>query len=120
MSTSQIQTLDKKSKLSLVLTILFVLLGLFMTFLQLSEFYNVRLGVQESAYAFGAGDSVDRWLYQSASHYSNYMLASGFLFLTLSAIALWSMIRKRKLVLFMSMFLIVLLFFVDRIICSFI
>ena len=84
-----------------------------MAFLGLSEFYNIRFGGQESAYAFSAGDNTDDWLYQSASHYSNYMLTSGLLFLITSLVVIWSMIKKKKLLLLISLSVITLLFVVN-------
>jgi hypothetical protein len=107
---------EKKTYVAWLLQVLILVLGLFMAFMGLTEFYDIKFGGQESAYAFGAGDNVDDWLYKTASHYSNFMLILGLLSLFASIITIISLIKKKEILVFISLAFIILLFIVDELI----
>jgi Na+/proline symporter len=84
---------DYKSWLPFLLPLLFTLFGLFFAFVGFSEFYNVAIKNEGSAYAFGGGY---QWYYESESIYWKYMLIEGSIYLITSIFTIVSIIRKKK------------------------
>ena len=95
--------------LTWVFPLLIVLIGLTLSFVWFSEFYNIQFAGKKSAYAFGAGDNADSWVYQSAFHYSVYMFSFGFLYLLASILALIGILKLRQRLALISMSVIVLM-----------
>ena len=88
-------TNNNNSKLLWTLPYIFVAIGFLFAFMGLSEFYNVRIAGQESAYPFGPVNE-NQWYYQNASIYASYNLTSGLLFLAVSLLTVWATIKKNK------------------------
>ena len=86
---------NSNSKLLWTLPFVIVAVGLLFTFMGLSEFYNVKIAKEESAYPFGAINDTP-WYYQNASLYTCYNLTSGLLFLAASILTTWATIKKNK------------------------
>lgn len=85
-----------------------------MAFIGLTKYYNVAIGGHGSAYAFGAGDNADYWPYKTASNYSKYMLIFGISSLSVSAFGIWSLLKKKEIILSICLCLIVLIFIIDQ------
>ncbi|WP_462250155.1 hypothetical protein [Ferruginibacter sp.] len=79
--------------LPFLLPLLFALFGLLFAFIGFSEFYNVAIKNQGSAYAFGGGY---QWYYESESIYWKYNLVDGTLFLIAAVFTIVSIIKKNK------------------------
>jgi len=88
-------TNNSNSKLLWTLPYVVVAFGLLFAFIGLSEFYNVKIAGQESAYPFGPINE-NQWYYQNASVYASYNLTSGLMFLTASLLTVWATIKKSK------------------------
>jgi hypothetical protein len=114
MDTLQTKAKNSNNKFFEILSYIIIAIGLLGAFIGISEFYNVKLGGLESAYPFGAGDNAEDWLYKTASHYSNYMLVSGLLFLAASVIALVGKIKRKRKMVTISVCIVLLLFFIGR------
>lgn len=107
-------TNNNKNKLFWTLPYFIVALGLLFSFIGLSEFYNVKIAGQESAYAFGPINE-NQWYYQNASIYSIYNLTSGLIFFATSVLTIWTTIKKNKTFVIWGISLI-LLFFITELI----
>ncbi|MFZ1372010.1 MAG: hypothetical protein WAR78_16620 [Ferruginibacter sp.] len=92
-----------------ILSIFIIAVGLLFAFIGLSEFYNVNIAGEISAYPFGS-ISDNPWYYQSASVYANYNLASGLIFLAVSLLTVWASFKKNKKLIVLGACLIVLFF----------
>jgi hypothetical protein len=113
MNTPQIQK-TKKSYFTWLYQIFILLFGLLMAIIGVTEYYNVTVGGQESAYAFGASDNADDWLYKTASNYSKYMLLFGISSLSISFFGVWSFLKRKEIILSICLSLIVFIFIIDR------
>ena len=111
MDTIQTKTNNNTNNIFAVLSYIVIGIGFLFAFFALSEFYKVKFGGLESAYAFGAGDNADDWVYKTASNYSNYMLIIGLLFFAASVVALAGQLRRKRKIVFISISLIILIFF---------
>jgi len=88
-------TSKSKSRLIWTLSYIIAAFGLLFAFMGLSEFYNIKIAGEESAYPFGPIND-NPWYYQNASVYANYNLISGLIFLTASLFIVWATIKKSK------------------------
>lgn len=95
MNLPQKQIESKGDKILWILGYLFILVGLFFSFINFEEFYKVRFKGQESAYPFG-NINENQWYYQSASLYVKYCLVCGMLFSAATIITFWATIKKNK------------------------
>jgi len=84
------------------------------SFINLSEFYNVKFGGQESAYAFGNLNE-NQWYYHSATRYANYCFTNGILFSVATIVTFLATIKKHKKLLIIGVCLIGLLFVSNQI-----
>lgn len=116
MNPHQTDVKPQPNKIAWMLSYLVVLIGLFFSFVNLSEFYNVKFGGQESAYPFG-NINENQWYYQSASLYIKYSLVCGILFSAATIITLWATFKKNKRLLTIGICLI-FLFLIGNIISS--
>ena len=107
-------TSKSNSKLLWTLPYVVVAFGLLFAFIGLSEFYNVKIAGQESAYAFGPVNE-NQWYYQNASVYANYNLTSGLMFLTASSLTVWATIKKNKTLVILGIGLTILFFVAELI-----
>ena len=105
-------TNNSNSKLVWTLPYVLVAFGLLFAFMGLSEFYNVKIAGQASAYPFGPINE-NQWYYQNASVYANYNLTNGLMFLTASLLTVWATIRKNRTLVILGIFLIILFFIAD-------
>lgn len=87
---------------------LIVVVGLFLSVMGLSEFYNVKIKGEVSAYAFGPVAD-NQWYYQNPSIYATYNLVSGLLYSTLTILIFWATIKRNSRLLFIGIF--IMLFF---------
>lgn len=98
MNTLKAKADNSHNKLLWTLPYFIVLVGLFFSFVGLSEFYNVAIAGQGGAYPWGSVNE-NQWYYQTPSIYSTYNLTSGLLFLAATVLTFWaSLKRNRKLV----------------------
>ncbi|WP_301929532.1 hypothetical protein [Ferruginibacter sp.] len=106
--------MTNKSNSKLIWTLPYVVaaFGLLFAFIGLSEFYNVKIAGQESAYPFGPINE-NQWYYQNASIYANYNLTSGVVFLTVSLFLVWATIKKSKTLVIWGIGLIILFFIAE-------
>jgi len=116
MNTSQKQIGSEWDKILWILASLFILAGLFFSFMNFEEFYNVKFGGQESAYPFGNVNE-NQWYYQSASLYVKYCFVCGILFSAATMITFWAAIKKKKRLLTIGVCL-TFLFLIGNIISS--
>ena len=114
LETLHTMTNNSNSKLLWILPYVIVTFGLLFSFIGLSEFYNVKLGGQESAYPFGPINE-NQWYYQNASVYANYNLTSGLVFLTASLLTAWATIKKNKTLVILGISLTILFFIAELI-----
>ena len=105
-------TNNKNSKLLGTLPYVIVAFGILFAFMGLSEFYNVKIDGQESAYAFGPVNE-NQWYYQNASIYASYNLTSGLMFLAASLLTVWSAIKKNKNLVLLGVCLTTIFFIAD-------
>lgn len=105
-------------KLLWTLPYLVVLVGLFFCLIGLSEFYNVAISGETSAYPWGAVNE-NQWYYQSPTIYSTYNLASGLLFLAATLLTLWATLKQNKKLLVAGVSLTVLFLLADLISANF-
>ena len=91
-----------------------VAFGLLFAFIGLSEFYNVKIAGQESAYPFGPFNE-NQWYYQNGSIYANYNLTSGLIFFATSVLTVWATIKKNKSLVILSIGLTILFFIAELI-----
>ena len=105
-------TNNSNTKLLWTLPYVFVVLGLLFSFIGLSEFYNVKIAGEESAYAFGPVNE-NQWYYQNASVYANYNLTSGLMFLTASVLTVWATLKKNRTLVILGTGLTVLFFIAE-------
>jgi len=89
------KTPDKKRNIILLLSYIAVVIGLLFSYIALSEFYEVRIAGQESAYPWGPIND-HPWYYQNASIYTNYNLVSGSLFFLAFLVSIWGTIKKNR------------------------
>ena len=107
-------TNNKNRELLWTLPYVIVAFGLLFAFMGLSEFYNAKIDGQESAYAFGPVNE-NQWYYQNASIYASYNLTSGLIFLALSFLTVWAIIKKNKTLIVWCICLTILLFIAELI-----
>jgi len=88
--------------------------GFLFAFVGLSEFYNVKIAGQASAYPFGPINE-NQWYYQNASVYANYNLTSGLIFLTASLLTAWATIKKNRTLVILGISLTILFFIADSV-----
>lgn len=105
-------TNNSNSKLLWTLPYVVVAFGLLFSFMGLSEFYNVKIAGQESAYPFGSINE-NPWYYQNVSVYANYNLISGLMFLTASVLTVWATIKKSKTFVIIGIGLTILFFIAE-------
>ncbi|MBS1509725.1 MAG: hypothetical protein JST86_02695 [Bacteroidetes bacterium] len=105
-------TNNRNSKLLWTLPYVIVAFGLLFAFIGLSEFYNVKIAGQESAYAFGPVNE-NQWYYQNASVYASYNLTIGLMFLTASVLTVWATIKKNKTLVITGISLTILFFIAE-------
>lgn len=105
-------TNNNNSKLLWTIPYIIVAVGLLFAFMGLSEFYNVKIAGQESAYPFGPINE-NPWYYQNASVYANYNLTSGLMFLTASLLTAWATIKKNRTLVILGISLTILFFIAD-------
>jgi hypothetical protein len=105
-------TNNSNSKLFWTLPYLVIAFGLLFAFMGLSEFYNVKIAGQESAYPFGPINE-NPWYYQNASVYANYNLTSGLTFLTASLLTAWAAIKKNRIFVILCISLTILFFIAE-------
>ncbi len=116
LDTLHTMTNNSNSKLLWTLPYVIVAFGLLFAFMGLSEFYNVKIAKEESAYPFGPINE-NPWYYQSASTYANYNLTSGLLFLAASILITWATIKKSKGLVVLGICL-TMLFFIAELVSS--
>ena len=114
MKTLQNQRNNSKGNLLWLFPYFVVLIGLFFSYICLSEFYNVKFAGQESAYAFGDTNE-NQWAYLSASNYIKVNLIYGLLFSIATVITFWATLKKNKKLTIIGAFLTLLLILVDQI-----
>jgi hypothetical protein len=105
-------TNNSNSKLIWTLPYVVTAFGLLFAFMGLSEFYNVKIAGQESAYPFGPINE-NQCYYQNASIYANYNLISGLIFLIVSLFIVWATIKKRKTLVIWGIGLTILFFIAE-------
>jgi len=110
-------TNNNNNKRLWTLSYVLVALGLLFAFVGISEFYNVKIAGEESAYPFGPVNE-GQWYYQSASVYANYNLTSGLLFSTTSLLTAWATIKKNKTLVILGISLTILFFIAELISCK--
>jgi hypothetical protein len=109
-------TNNNNNKLLWTLPYLIVAFGLLFAFIGLSEFYNVKIAGQESAYAFGPINE-NQWYYQNASVYSRYNLTSGLMFSVASLLTFLATIKKNRTFVILGICL-TLLFYMAHLVSS--
>jgi hypothetical protein len=102
-------TNNNNSKFLWTLPYVIAAFGLLFAFMGLSEFYNVKIAKEESAYPFGLIND-NPWYYQNASLYASYNLTSGLLFLAASILTTWATIKKNKRLLVLGTCLTIIFF----------
>jgi hypothetical protein len=105
-------TNNSNSKLLWTLPYVVVAFGLLFAFIGLSEFYNVKIAGQESAYPFGPVNE-NQWYYQNASVYASYNLTSGLMFLTASLLTVSATIKKNRAFVILGISLTALFFIAE-------
>ena len=109
-------TNNNNSKLLWTLPYVIVAFGLLFAFMGLSEFYNLKIAKEESAYPFGPINE-NPWYYQNASIYASYNLTSGLLFLAASLLTTWATIKRNKRLVVLGICLTIL-FFIAQLLSS--
>lgn len=112
LDTLHTMTNNSNSKLLWTLPCLVVAFGLLLAFMGLSEFYNVKIAGETSAYPFGPINE-NQWYYQNASVYANYNLTSGIMFLTASVVTVWATIKKNRPFVILGIGLTILFFIAE-------
>jgi NADH:ubiquinone oxidoreductase subunit 3 (subunit A) len=115
MTILQIKSTKSKSKLFWLLPYLVVIVGLFFSYMCLSEFYNVKFGGQGSAYAFGNVNE-NQWAYQSASNYYTINLICGLIYSATTLLILWATVKKNDKLLIIGIIFFMVLIISDQII----
>lgn len=78
-----------------VLSIASSILCVLLCWIDLNEFYDVRIAKNTLAFPFG-GEGATPWYYRSETIYSDYFLILGLLFFSGLLIGLWSFIRLNR------------------------
>jgi hypothetical protein len=107
-------TNNNNSKFLWTLPYVIVAVGLLFSFIGLSEFYNIKIAGEESAYPFGPVNE-NQWYYQNASTYASYNLTSGLMFLAASLLTVWATIKKNRTLVVLGICLTILFFIAELI-----
>jgi hypothetical protein len=114
MNTLRTKIEPRANKTLWILSYLVALVGLFFSFINLSEFYNLRFGGQGSEYPFGSIND-NPWYYQSATLYTKYCLVCGLLFSITTIVTFLAILKKNKRLLVIGVCLTSLFLFANMI-----
>jgi len=86
--------------------ILAILIGLFMAYMNLEEWYIVGVARDITGYPFG-GEGPVPYYYKTPELYSRINLVFGSVFLFLTLLSIWSLVKKRRRIGFLAFALII-------------